>query len=116
MKKITRKQIEAELAKGTKKPPPKRWGVEYGRYNAYALDAGIRTRQYQAKRWREKLLEVMGEHGVGELDAMKARIKLDGYRYSWRGVAYFVAGKLVAIRKGQTVTTTGLDMYTTTER
>ena len=97
MKKVDIEKIKAELEKGFGKTCM-RYGIEYAWYNAGALDEGIKTRARNAKKWREKLVELSES---GELTEERVVVCYDGLkRFKYKVTAYYVDGELAVYRKG----------------
>jgi hypothetical protein len=97
MKKTDVEKIKKELENGFGKRCMRN-GIEYGWYNAAALDAGIQTRATNARKWREKIVQLSE---VGEVTEEKLSVRLKYTRLRpFKVTAYYVAGELKLYRKG----------------
>jgi hypothetical protein len=90
MKKTNIAKIKKELAnpKFASGCAPKRSGIEYGWGYAYGLDAAIVTRAKNARKWREKVLE------LAEMGTVYER---KGWLRGKRGMKNFKSAKVYSV-------------------
>ena len=92
MKTTNLEKIRQELENGFGKKCMRN-GIEYGWYNAAALDAGIETRAKNARKWRQAVLDLAEN---GKVTERKVTLKLE-YVKRFRPIkatAYYLDGEL----------------------